>query len=209
MASINSFDCKRAFIVDGKEYNYFSIKAAEENGAGNLSNLPYSLKVLAENMLRNEDGISVTADDITSLGKWVTETKKNIGTPKNTRSNREINFYPARILMPDVNMGLLVELTAMRDAVSELGGDPKSINPLIPVDVVIDHSVIADFHGTEDALQRNVALEYERNGERYSFLKWAAQAYENVRIVPPGAGILHQVNIEYIANVVTCLEINF
>ena len=208
MASINSFDCKRAFIIDGKEYNYFSIKAAEENGAGNLSNLPYSLKVLAENMLRNEDGMSVTADDITSLGKWVSETKKNIGTPRNTRNNREINFYPARILMPDVNMGLLVELTAMRDAVSELGGDPKSINPLIPVDVVIDHSVIADFHGTEDALQRNVALEYERNGERYSFLKWAAQAFENVRIVPPGAGILHQVNIEYIANVVTGREIN-
>ena len=110
--------------------------------------------------------------------------------------------------MPDINMGLLMELTAMRDAISELGGDPSSISPLIPVDVVVDHSVIADFHGTEDSLQQNVALEYERNGERYSFLKWAAQAFENVRIVPPGAGILHQVNIEYLAKVVTGRRIN-
>ena len=187
------------------EYIYYSIQAAEDNGAGDLSKLPYSLKVLAENMLRNEDGVSVTADDITALGKWASETQKK---SERQGSKREINFYPARILMPDINMGLLMELTAMRDAISELGGDPSSISPLIPVDVVVDHSVIADFHGTEDSLQQNVALEYERNGERYSFLKWAAQAFENVRIVPPGAGILHQVNIEYLAKVVTGRRIN-
>ena len=205
MASKNSFDCKRTFTVDGKEFTYFSLEAASANGAGNLTGLPYSLKTLAENMLRNEDGVSVTADDIQALGNWIRATKD---TTKNQKDEREINFYPARILMPDVNMGLLVELTAMRDAVVELGGDANTINPRIPVDVVVDHSVIADFHGSEDSMQKNVALEYERNGERYSFLKWAAQAFENVSIVPPGAGILHQVNIEYIATVVAEREID-
>ena len=205
MTSIDSFDCRKTLRVNDSEYIYYSIQAAEDNGAGDLSKLPYSLKVLAENMLRNEDGVSVTADDIMALGKWASETQKK---SERQGSKREINFYPARILMPDINMGLLMELTAMRDAISELGGDPSSISPLIPVDVVVDHSVIADFHGTEDSLQQNVALEYERNGERYSFLKWAAQAFENVRIVPPGAGILHQVNIEYLAKVVTGRRIN-
>ncbi|MDA0656775.1 MAG: aconitate hydratase AcnA [Proteobacteria bacterium] len=196
MASLDSFDAKRTFNVNGKEYTYFSLAAASENGAGDLTNLPYSLKVLAENMLRNENGVAITADDIKALGSWT----------KTTKVDREINFFPIRVLMPDINMGLLCELTAMRDAIAGLGGDPSTINPLIPVDVVVDHSVIADFHGTGDALQKNVAMEYERNGERYSFLKWAAQAFKNVRIVPPGSGILHQVNIEYIASVVAELE---
>ena len=205
MASQDSFNAKKTFNVNGKDYAYFSLAAASENGAGNLTSLPYSLKTLAENMLRNEDGVSVTADDIKALGNWARAANDKT---KNQKVEREINFYPARILMPDVNMGLLCELTAMRDAVKRLGGDPKTINPRIPVDVVVDHSVIADFHGTEDSLQKNVALEYERNGERYSFLKWAAQAFENVSIVPPGAGILHQVNIEYIATVIAEREID-
>jgi aconitate hydratase len=196
MVSRDSFDSRRKFTVNGREYTYFSLAAASENGAGDLTKLPYSLKVLAENLLRNEDGVAITADDIRALGTWT----------RSGRVDREINFFPIRILMPDINMGLLCELTAMRDAIAALGGDPATINPLIPVDLVVDHSVIADFAGTADALQRNVALEYERNGERYSFLKWAAQAYENVRIVPPGTGILHQVNIEYLASVVAELQ---
>jgi len=205
MASQDSFNAKKTLNANGKDYAYFSLAAASRNGAGDLIGLPYSLKTLAENMLRNEDGVSVTADDIKALGNW---TRTANDPTKNQKVEREINFYPARILMPDVNMGLLCELTAMRDAVKRLGGDPKTINPRIPVDVVVDHSVIADFHGSGDALQKNVALEYERNGERYSFLKWAAQAFESVSIVPPGAGILHQVNIEYIATVIAEREID-
>ncbi|HEX2890041.1 aconitate hydratase AcnA [Vineibacter terrae] len=188
----NSFKARKTLKVGNKEYTYFSLKAVEKE-VGDLSRLPYSLKVLLENLVRNEDGSSVTKADIAAFAGWLKEGK----------SNHEINFRPARVLMQDfTGVPAVVDLAAMRDAMAKLGGDPKKINPLVPVDLVIDHSVIVDNFGNSRAFGENVKLEYERNGERYRFLRWGQQAFDNFRVVPPGTGICHQVNLEYLSHVV-------
>lgn len=192
--SIDSFQCRKSLSVDGKTYVYYSLPEAEANGLKGISALPYSMKVLLENLLRHEDGRSVTKADIEAMAGWLT----NKG-----RAEKEIGFRPARVLMQDfTGVPAVVDLAAMRDGMAKLGGDPTKINPLVPVDLVIDHSVIVDEFGSAKALARNVALEYARNGERYNFLKWGQGAFENFRVVPPGTGICHQVNLEYLAQTV-------
>ncbi|MDA8230409.1 MAG: aconitate hydratase AcnA [Magnetospirillum sp.] len=184
---------RRSFAIDGVSYDYFSLKAAEAT-LGDLSRLPYSLKVLLENLLRYEDGRSVTVDDLKAVAAW---------TDNRGKAEREIAYRPARVLMQDfTGVPAVVDLAAMRDAVVALGGDPEQINPLSPVDLVVDHSVMVDYYGTKDALEKNMALEFERNGERYAFLRWGQTAFANFRVVPPGTGICHQVNCEYLAQVV-------
>jgi len=188
----NSFKARKTLTVGNKDYTYFSLKAVEKE-IGDLSRLPYSLKVLLENLVRNEDGTSVTKADIAAFAGWLKEGK----------SAHEINFRAARVLMQDfTGVPAVVDLAAMRDAMAKLGGDPKKINPLVPVDLVIDHSVIVDNFGNNRAFGENVKLEYERNGERYRFLRWGQQAFDNFRVVPPGTGICHQVNLEYLSQVV-------
>ena len=197
MASLDSFNCRRELDVDGKTYVYFDLKEAERNGLEGASKLPASLKVLLENLLRNEDGTTVTTSDIKAMANWVKERK----------STTEIAYRPARVLMQDfTGVPAVVDLAAMRDAVKELGGDPENINPLVPVDLVIDHSLMVDSFGTAGAFKNNVEREYERNGERYKFLKWGASAFDNFRVVPPGTGICHQVNLEYLAQTVWTKE---
>ena len=189
----NSFKARKSLTVGTKAYTYYSLKAVEKE-VGDLSRLPFSLKVLMENLLRNEDGTSVKKEDIAAFGAWL----KNGG-----KSTKEINFRPARVLMQDfTGVPAVVDLAAMRDAMGALGGDPKKINPLVPVDLVIDHSVIVDNFGNNSAFKANVALEYERNLERYQFLRWGQMAFDNFRVVPPGTGICHQVNLEYLSQVV-------
>jgi aconitate hydratase A / 2-methylisocitrate dehydratase len=193
----DSFKAKDTLAVAGKKYAYYSLANAEKNGAGDLARLPYSLKVLAENLLRNEDGKAVTADDIRAIGAWT----------KTRNSDTEIAYHPGRVIMPEVSGGpLLADMAAMRDAMVRLGGDPDAINPLIPIDLIVDHSVMVDNYGSADALKKNVVIEFDRNEERYIFLKWAQQAYRNVRIIPPGNGILHQINLEFLARVVWTAE---
>jgi aconitate hydratase len=194
VTSLDSFQCRKKLKVGAKTYVYFSLKDAEKNGLPGISSLPFSLKVLLENLLRFEDGRTVTKEDILSVADWL-----------NTRgkAEREIAFRPARVLMQDfTGVPAVVDLAAMRDAMKNLGGDPEKINPLVPVDLVIDHSVIVDEFGSPKALKQNVALEYARNGERYNFLRWGQKAFENFRVVPPGTGICHQVNLEYLAQTV-------
>jgi aconitate hydratase len=192
--SLDSFNCRRTLTVAGKDYTYFNLVEAEKNGLDGVSRLPFSMKVLLENLLRNEDGRSVTRDAIQAVASWLTDR----GT-----AGVEIAYRPARVLMQDfTGVPAVVDLAAMRDAMASLGGDPQKINPLVPVDLVIDHSVIVDEFGTPMAFARNVELEYERNEERYKFLKWGQQAFRNFRVVPPGTGICHQVNLEYLGQVV-------
>ena len=193
MDFVDSFKCLRPLKVGSKTYAYFSLPAAEKNGLKGISRLPFSLKVLLENLLRNEDGRSVTKEDIQAVAQWL----------KNRTSDREIAFRPARVLMQDfTGVPAVVDLAAMRDAMEHLGGDPKKINPLVPVDLVIDHSVAVNFFGHRDSFKRNVEEEYKQNQERYRFLKWAQLSFENFRVVPPGTGICHQVNLEYLAQTV-------
>ncbi|MGH6841754.1 MAG: aconitase family protein, partial [Methylocella sp.] len=174
--------------------HYFSLKAAEKHGLSCVSELPVSMKILLENLLRFEDGRSVTRADIEGIAAWLSDR----GTIE-----REIAFRPARVLMQDfTGVPAVVDLAAMRDAMTRLGGDPQKINPLVPVDLVIDHSVIVDAFGNSRAFKTNVELEYGRNGERYRFLKWGQGAFDNFRVVPPGTGICHQVNLEYLAQTV-------
>jgi aconitate hydratase len=192
--SLDSFKCRKTLKVGAKTYTYFSLKAAEKNGLSGISRLPCSLKVLLENLLRSEDGRSVTRADIEGIAKWL----KNRGSQE-----KEIAFRPARVLMQDfTGVPAVVDLAAMRDAMKTLGKDPKKINPLAPVDLVIDHSVMVDFFANSKAFRKNVDLEYDRNGERYTFLKWGQGAFDNFRVVPPGTGICHQVNLEYLAKTV-------
>lgn len=189
----NSFKALKTLTVGKKKYAYFSLKAAEKNGLEGISSLPYSMKVLLENLLRHEDGRTVTADDIRAVKSWMTRRK----------SSREIAFRPARVLMQDfTGVPAVVDLATMRNAMQAIGGNTKKINPLAPVDLVIDHSVMVDHFGSSSALKQNVALEYDRNQERYEFLRWGSQAFENFRVVPPGTGICHQVNLEYLAQTV-------
>ncbi|MBA2126110.1 aconitate hydratase AcnA [Hyphomicrobium methylovorum] len=192
--SDDSFSCRKTLTVDGKEYVYYSLPDAEANGLKGISQLPYSMKVLLENLLRHEDGRTVTKADIVAISEWL----ENKG-----KAGKEIGFRPARVLMQDfTGVPAVVDLAAMRDGMTKLGGDPAKINPLVPVDLVIDHSVIVDEFGTPRALSDNVTLEYERNGERYNFLKWGQGAFQNFRVVPPGTGICHQVNLEYLSQTV-------
>ncbi|WP_173934098.1 aconitate hydratase AcnA [Chelativorans sp. Marseille-P2723] len=192
--SLDSFNCRRTLKVGDQEYTYYDLKEAEKNGLSGISRLPFSMKVLLENLLRKEDGRSVTRDSIEAVAAWLDD-KGSAGV--------EIAYSPARVLMQDfTGVPAVVDLAAMRDAMASLGGDPEKINPLVPVDLVIDHSVIVDEFGTPLAFSRNVELEYKRNAERYRFLKWGQQAFKNFRVVPPGTGICHQVNLEYLARTV-------
>jgi aconitate hydratase len=194
----DTFKCRKTLSVGGRSYEYFSLPDAEKNGLSGISKLPTSLKVLLENLLRFEDGRSVKADDIRAVAEWL----------KAKTSTREIAYRPARVLMQDfTGVPAVVDLAAMRDAMRHLGGDPSKINPLVPVDLVIDHSVQVDYFGTADAFRRNVEIEYERNKERYEFLRWGAGAFNNFRVVPPGTGICHQVNLEYLAQSVWTKEV--
>ncbi|HEU0161641.1 MAG TPA: aconitate hydratase AcnA [Rhizomicrobium sp.] len=191
--SLDSFKCRKTLKVGSKSYVYFSLTAAEKNGLKGVSRLPYSMRVLLENLLRHEDGQTVTKDDIKAVVAWL----------KNRTSDREIAFRPARVLMQDLTgVPAVVDLAAMRDAMKTLGGNPEKINPLAEVDLVIDHSVMIDNFGARDSFKKNVAIEYERNQERYQFLRWGQQAFANFRVVPPGTGICHQVNLEYLAEAV-------
>src|SRR5690606_25993438 len=196
--SLDSFNCRSVLTVGGKDYVYYSLPKAEANGLQGVSKLPFSMKVLLENLLRFEDGKSVTKAQILSVVEWLNNKGK---------TEAEIAYRPARVLMQDfTGVPAVVDLAAMRDGIKSLGGDPEKINPLVPVDLVIDHSVIVDEFGTPTAFARNVELEYERNGERYRFLKWGQQAFKNFRVVPPGTGICHQVNLEYLAQAVWTKE---
>ncbi|HUJ02339.1 MAG TPA: aconitate hydratase AcnA [Rhizomicrobium sp.] len=189
----DSFKSRRTLTAGAKSYAYFSLTAAEKNGLKGISKLPYSMKVLLENLLRHEDGATVTKDDIKAVADWL----------RKKMSDREIAFRPARVLMQDLTgVPAVVDLAAMRDAMKNLGGDPEKINPLAEVDLVIDHSVMVDFFGKRDAFKKNVAMEYQRNKERYAFLRWGQQGFANFRVVPPGTGICHQVNLEYLAQTV-------
>ncbi|HWU63046.1 MAG TPA: aconitate hydratase AcnA [Ensifer sp.] len=196
--SLDSFKCRSTLTVNGKDYVYYSLPTAEKNGLAGISKLPYSMKVVLENLLRNEDGRSVTKADIEACAAWLVNKGKE---------EAEIAYRPARVLMQDfTGVPAVVDLAAMRDGIKALGGDPEKINPLVPVDLVIDHSVIVDEFGTARAFARNVELEYERNEERYKFLKWGQQAFKNFRVVPPGTGICHQVNLEYLGQTVWTKE---
>ncbi|MBT7648057.1 MAG: aconitate hydratase AcnA, partial [Rhodospirillaceae bacterium] len=192
MSSLNSFGARQTLEVGNQSYTYYSLEKAAEH-LGDISRLPVSLKVLLENLLRHEDGETVTADDIRAIAGWL----------ENRSSDQEIAFRPVRVLMQDfTGVPAVVDLAAMRHAMRELGGDPDKINPLSRVDLVIDHSVQVDQFGTAHAFGVNVEMEMERNKERYQFLRWAQTAFDNLRVVPPGTGICHQVNVEYLARVV-------
>jgi aconitate hydratase len=192
MIGHDSLKTRRTLKVDGQDFHYFSLPEAAKT-IGDITRLPYSLKVLLENVLRFENGRSYTVADAQAIADWL----------KEGRSTKEVPFRPARILLQDfTGVPAVVDLAAMRDALSGLGGDPRKVNPLVPVDLVIDHSVMVDFSGTASALQKNVDVEFERNGERYEFLRWGQSAFANFRVVPPGTGICHQVNLEYLAQVV-------
>src|SRR5438270_3937889 len=194
MPSLDSFKCRKKLTVGTREYHYYSLKTAEKNGLKGISNLPFSMKVLLENLLRFEDGRSVTKDDIVAVSAWL----EDRGT-----ADKEIAFRPARVLMQDfTGVPAVVDLAAMRDAMTKLGGDPKKINPLVPVDLVIDHSVAVNFFGNNGAFKKNVEEEYKQNLERYQFLKWSQKSFDDFRVVPPGTGICHRVNLEYLSQTV-------
>ncbi|WP_310963758.1 aconitate hydratase [Nocardioides terrisoli] len=199
MASVDSFGAKGTLDVGGRAYEIFRLGAVGGEGVpeGAVETLPYSLKVLLENLLRTEDGADITADDIRALASW----------DENAQPDKEIQFTPARVIMQDfTGVPCVVDLATMREAMSDLGGDPSRINPLAPAEMVIDHSVIADVFGSPDAFERNVEIEYERNRERYQFLRWGQGAFTDFKVVPPGTGIVHQVNIEHLARVVFTRE---
>ncbi|MBB3130440.1 aconitate hydratase [Paenibacillus rhizosphaerae] len=192
MTAKDQFSTARSLEVGGKTYRYYSLQALEEQGLGSISKLPFSIKVLLEAAVRQFDGRAITQEHVSQLAKW------NEGRD----DNKEIPFIPARIVLQDfTGVPVVVDLAAMRDTVKKAGGDPKKINPLVPVDLVIDHSVMVDAFGTSDALNYNMQVEFERNEERYRFLRWAQTAFNNFRAVPPGTGIVHQVNLEYLASV--------
>ena len=192
MQSLDSFGVCSTLEINGEELKYFKL-TSQEKGFGSVEHLPFSLKILLENLLRHEDGEMVTADDIQAVVNW---------EPTETPC-REIAFKPARVILQDfTGVPALVDLAVMRDAIEDMGGDPASINPQIPSDLVIDHSVQIDSFGTAESFQINVDREFERNLERYTFLRWGQSAFDNLRVVPPATGIVHQVNLEYLAQVV-------
>jgi aconitate hydratase len=192
--SLDSFKSRKTLKVGAKTYTYYSLAAAEKNGLKGISKLPFSMKVVLENLLRFEDGRSVKKEDIEACAAWLANKGKK---------EHEIAFRPARVLMQDfTGVPAVVDLAAMRNAITQLGASPDRVNPLVPVDLVIDHSVIVDEFGNNKAFKKNVDLEYQRNGERYQFLKWGQGAFDNFSVVPPGTGICHQVNLEYLAQTV-------
>ncbi|HET6651564.1 MAG TPA: aconitate hydratase [Nocardioides sp.] len=198
MPSQDSFGAKSTLDVDGKSYEIFRLDKVTGDGV-DVASLPFSLKVLLENLLRTEDGANITADDIRALGAWEADAEPS----------KEIQFTPARVIMQDfTGVPCVVDLATMREAVEELGGDATKINPLAPAEMVIDHSVIADVFGTPEAFERNVEIEYERNRERYQFLRWGQGAFDDFKVVPPGTGIVHQVNIEHLARVAFTREVD-
>lgn len=192
MSKKDHFSVRKQLNVGGKAYNYYSLQAFEAQGNGQVSNLPFSIKVLLEAAIRQFDGRAITQEHVKQIANWATDRDPN----------KEIPFIPARIVLQDfTGVPVVVDLAAMRDTMNRAGGDPKRINPLVPVDLVIDHSVMVDAFGSKDALEKNETLEFERNEERYRFLRWAQTAFDNFRAVPPDTGIVHQVNVEYLASV--------
>ncbi|WP_019483899.1 aconitase family protein, partial [Arthrobacter sp. TB 23] len=193
MTAVDTFGSKDVLEVAGAEYQIFRLDAVEGS-----EKLPYSLKVLLENLLRTEDGANITADHVRALANWDPEAEPDT----------EIQFTPARVIMQDfTGVPCVVDLATMREAVVELGGDPKRVNPLAPAELVIDHSVQIDVFGNANALERNMDIEYQRNGERYQFLRWGQTAFDDFLVVPPGMGIVHQVNLEYLARTVMTREV--
>ena len=193
MSKVDSFAAGSDLSVGGKKYRIYRLDSVLKN------QLPYSLKILLENLLRTEDGANVTASQIQAIANW----------DPTAEPDTEIQFTPARVIMQDfTGVPCIVDLATMREAVSALGGDPKKVNPLAPAELVIDHSVVIDVAGTPDAFEKNVAYEYERNGERYQFLRWGQGAFNDFKVVPPGTGIVHQVNIEYLARTVMTREVD-
>jgi aconitate hydratase len=198
MALQDAYGIRSSLEVGGRKYVYYRLQGLEEQGLGSISKLPFSIKVLLEAAVRQFDGRAITKDHVKLLASWA-----------DGRQDKEIPFIPARIVLQDfTGVPVVVDLAAMRDTVKKAGGDPKRINPLVPVDLVIDHSVMVDAFGTPDAQETNERLEFERNGERYRFLRWAQTAFDNFRVVPPGTGIVHQVNLEYLATVAATKEVD-
>ncbi|MGH3470487.1 MAG: aconitase family protein, partial [Nocardioidaceae bacterium] len=192
MSMVDSFGAKGTLDVDGTSYQIYRVSAVTGQGA-QVASLPFSLKVLLENLLRTEDGADITAADVRAVAAW----------DQDAQPSQEIQYTPARVIMQDfTGVPAIVDLATMREAMKDLGGDPNKINPLAPAELVIDHSVIADVFGTPGAFERNVELEYQRNVERYQFLRWGQSAFNQFKVVPPGTGIVHQVNIEHLARVV-------
>ncbi|CAM3059499.1 aconitate hydratase AcnA [Paenibacillus sediminis] len=198
MSGKDHFSIARSLQVGGKNYRYYSLQALEEQGLGQISKLPFSIRVLLEAAVRQFDGRAITEEHVKQLATWNVQ-----------REDKEIPFIPARIVLQDfTGVPVVVDLAAMRDTVKKAGGDPKQINPLVPVDLVIDHSVMVDAFGSKDALEYNMKVEFERNEERYRFLRWAQTAFNNFRAVPPATGIVHQVNLEYLASVAATKSVN-
>src|ERR1700712_3607975 len=198
MASTDSFGAKGTLDVDGKSYEIYRLSSVEGDGL-DVASLPFSLKVLLENLLRTEDGQDITEDSIRQIAAWDPEAEPD----------KEIQFTPARVIMQDfTGVPCIVDLATMREAMADLGGDATKINPLAPAEMVIDYSVMADVFGTPEAFERNVEIEYERNRERYQFLRWGQGAFDDFKVVPPGTGIVHQVNIEHLARVVFTREVD-
>ena len=192
MSSVDSFGAKGTLEVGDKSYEIYRLSSVADEGLETES-LPFSLKVLLEGLLRTEDGENITADDVRALAGWDAEAEPS----------KEIQFTPARVIMQDfTGVPCVVDLATMREAMAELGGDATRINPLAPAELVIDHSVIADVFGRADAFERNVEIEYQRNRERYQFLRWGQGAFDDFLVVPPGTGIVHQVNLEHLARTV-------
>lgn len=197
MTKNDVYQARKSFEIDGQRYNYYSLDAIEKAGDGKVSRLPYSIKVLLEAVLRQVDGRVITKEHVANLAKWGTSEQQDIDVP----------FKPSRVILQDfTGVPVVVDLASLRNAFAALGGDPDKINPEIPVDLVIDHSVQVDKAGTMDSLDANMDLEFERNAERYQFLSWAQKSFNNYRAVPPATGIVHQVNLEYLANVVHAVE---
>src|ERR671918_193299 len=199
MSTLNSFETRTEIRVGGQPIQIYSLPALEKAGFPGVSRLPYSMKILLENLLRREDNAYVKADDIRALANW----------DARAAVEKEISFMPARVLLQDfTGVPCVVDLAAMRDAIIRLGGNPDRVNPLQPVELVIDHSVQVDYFGRADAFSLNAELEFTRNRERYAFLRWGQRAFNNFKVVPPDTGIVHQVNIEYLARVIFSETVN-
>src|SRR3989440_4935108 len=193
MSTVNSFGSRTALAVGGRSCQFYSLPALEKAGFSAVGRLPYSLKILLENLLRHEDGRFVKAADVEALARWDVK----------GATQKEISFAPARVLLQDfTGVPAVVDLAAMRDGIARLGGDPNKVNPLQPVELVIDHSVQVDYFGQANAFQLNAELEFSRNRERYAFLRWGQNAFRNFQVVPPDTGIVHQVNLDYLARVI-------
>ncbi|VAW87379.1 Aconitate hydratase, partial [hydrothermal vent metagenome] len=199
MTQTNSFNTETTLTVDGKQYSYHSLATLQNANIGDVNRLPFSLRILLENLLRQEDGMTVSKGDIEALVKWDAK----------AAPDKEIFFMPARVLLQDfTGVPAVADLAAMRNAVARLGGDPQKINPFTPADLVIDHSVQVDSFGSNDSFRINAAHELERNRERYKFLRWGQNSLNNFRVVPPDNGIVHQINLEHLASVAMTAEYN-